>query len=97
MLSDQVVHMSDDAWRERYLHIRRICQETGEVKVDSLAHSIALHDWLEHQKALAALGASAEQATYAVYLSRAASLHIADQPTWYRPALQAIAAPFPRA
>ncbi len=49
--------MSDDAWRERYLHIKSICKETGKARVDSLAHSIALHDWLEHQKALAALGA----------------------------------------
>ena len=57
MLSDQVVHMGDDAWRERYLHIRRICKETGEARVDSLEHPMALHDWLEHQKALAALGA----------------------------------------
>ena len=56
MLSDEVVHMSDKAWRERCVHLRRICQETGEARVDSLAHSIALHDWLEHQKALAALG-----------------------------------------
>ena len=48
--------MSNEAWHERYVHLRRMCKETGEARVDSTAHSVALHDWLEHQKALAALG-----------------------------------------
>ena len=64
MLSDKVVHMCDGAWRERCAHFRRISQETGEARVDSLAHSVALHDWLEHQKALAALGARLFQAIH---------------------------------
>ena len=48
--------MSDTAWQQRYLHLRGIQQQTGLAQVDSLAHSEALHDWLEHQKALGALG-----------------------------------------
>ena len=42
--------------QQRCLHLRRIWQQTGLARVDSLAHSEALHDWLEHQKALSALG-----------------------------------------
>lgn len=56
VLSDEVVHMSDAAWQQRYLHLRGIRQQTGLARVDSLAHSEALHDWLEHQKALGVLG-----------------------------------------
>ena len=56
MLSDEVVHMSDGAWQQRYLHLRGIRQQTGLARVASLAHSEALHDWLEHQKALGVLG-----------------------------------------
>ena len=56
MLSDEVVHMSDAAWQQRYLHLRGIRQQAGLARVDSLAHSEALHDWLEHQKALGFLG-----------------------------------------
>ena len=56
MLSDEVVHMSDAAWQQRYLHLRGIRQQTGLARVDSLAHSEALYDWLEHQKALGVLG-----------------------------------------
>ena len=56
VLSDEVVHMSDAAWQQRYLHLRGIRQQTGLARVDSLAHSEALYDWLEHQKALGVLG-----------------------------------------
>ena len=48
--------MSDAAWQQRYLHLRGIRQQTGLARVDSLAHSEALYDWLEHQKALGVLG-----------------------------------------
>jgi len=48
--------MSDDAWQQRYLHLKSIQQQTSKAMVDCLAHSEALHDWLEHQRALAALG-----------------------------------------
>lgn len=58
VLSDEVVHMSDEAWHRRYLHLRGIAQQTGAARVDGPTHSEALHDWLEHQKALAALGNS---------------------------------------
>jgi hypothetical protein len=57
VLSDEVVHMSDEAWQQRYLHLRGIRQQTGRARVDPPGHPEALRDWLEHQKALSALGA----------------------------------------
>ena len=49
--------MSDEAWHQRKLHLRSIWQQTGRARVDPPGHPKALHDWLEHQKALGALGA----------------------------------------
>jgi hypothetical protein len=49
--------MSDEAWHQRYLHLRCIRQQTGRARVDPPGHPEALRDWLEHQKALGALGA----------------------------------------
>lgn len=57
ILSDEVVHMRKAAWGKRLEQLAALKQRTGAASVDARSHSESLHDWLEHQKALLAIGA----------------------------------------
>jgi hypothetical protein len=60
LLSEEVVAMGDAAWRARWAELAALAgaRGGGNAAVDADArHLRPLHDWLEHQKALLALGA----------------------------------------
>ena len=48
--------MRKAAWGNRLEQLAALKQHTGSASVDARAHSESLHDWLEHQKALLAIG-----------------------------------------
>lgn len=56
ILSDEVVYMRDVAWNHRFKELLALTEQTGTARVDPYHHSESLRDWLEHQKALLALG-----------------------------------------
>lgn len=56
ILSDEVVLMGKAVWSERLQQLATLRQRVGEARVDARSHSETLHDWLEHQKALLAIG-----------------------------------------
>ena len=58
ILSDEVVFMRKTAWAERLQQLAALKQREGTAAVDARMHSETLHDWLEHQKALLAIGAA---------------------------------------
>lgn len=49
--------MRKAAWGKRLEQLAALKQRTGAASVDAHSHSESLHDWLEHQKALLAIGA----------------------------------------
>lgn len=57
ILSDEVVFMRKAAWAARLQQLAALKQREGTASVDARMHSETLHDWLEHQKALLAIGA----------------------------------------
>ena len=48
--------MRDAAWNHRFKELLALTEQTGTARVDPYHHSESLRDWLEHQKALLALG-----------------------------------------
>ncbi len=50
--------MRKAAWEARLEQLAALKQRTREAAVNARTHSESLHDWLEHQKALLAIGAS---------------------------------------
>ena len=58
VLSEEVVNMDEVTWRARLDELARLIRRTGNTVVDVSEPALRpLHDWLEHQKALLALGA----------------------------------------
>ncbi len=58
--------MDEATWRARLEELARLVRRTGNAAVDGSDPALRpLHDWLEHQKALLALGA----ATSAIFIS----------------------------
>jgi hypothetical protein len=49
--------MRKAVWGKRLEQLAALKQRTGAAFVDAHSHSESLHDWLEHQKALLAIGA----------------------------------------
>jgi hypothetical protein len=48
--------MRNKAWNQRFQELSTLKLRTGSTRVDPYHHSESLRDWLEHQKALLALG-----------------------------------------